>query len=155
MNSKHNSIGDLNKALDYLSLKKRKNLNGLIHDQVRDFFINNLKIIDKRLEFVDSELRTVGGTIDIIAKDKENIFYLIEVKTSLSKYPIGNIGPINQLLTQQKGLQYTFSLFTNIKLNLKLIVVEYVRDKKLALITFASGSGKIERLSEIDLDVDE
>ncbi len=124
-----------------------------MHNQVRDFFIENLEVINEGLEFIEKELRIVGGDIDIVAKDKE-AFYLIEVKTRLSKYKRSSKGPLRQLLKQKAGLRRIISIFTNEKLNLKLIIIEYVRDRSKVLVKYINSSGAIERTKDLNLKVD-
>tara|TARA_Y100000031_G_C8195231_1_gene373377 strand:+ start:359 stop:733 length:375 start_codon:yes stop_codon:yes gene_type:complete len=124
-----------------------------VHNQVRDFFIENLEVINEGLEFIEKELRIVGGDIDIVAKDKE-AFYLIEVKTRLSKYKRSSKGPLRQLLKQKAGLRRIISIFTNEKLNLKLIIIEYVRDRSKVLVKYINSSGAIERTKDLNLKVD-
>lgn len=152
MNSNTN-INVLDKALEFLSLKHRKNYKCRIHDNVRDFFIKNLELINEGLGFIEKELRIVGGDVDIVAKDKE-AFYFIEVKTRLSRNLRGDKEQIRQLLKQKDGLQHIISMFTNKKLNIKLIVVEYVRDVNRAVVKYINDFGKIESIKELDLKVD-
>ena len=114
MNSNTNT-NVLDKALELLSLKHRKNYKCRMHDQVRDFFIKNLEIINEGLEFIEKELRIVGGDVDIVAKDKES-FYFIEVKTRLSRNLPSSKEQIKQLFKQKEGLQHIVSIFTNKKL---------------------------------------
>jgi hypothetical protein len=88
-----------------------------------------------------------------VAKDKE-AFYLIEVKTRLSKYKRSSKGPLRQLLKQKAGLRRIISIFTNEKLNLKLIIIEYVRDRSKVLVKYINSSGAIERTKDLNLKVD-
>jgi len=129
-------------------LKQERNHKCKVHDKARDFLIDNLDVINKGLKFVEKELRVVGGDIDIVAK-KGDSFYLIEVKTRLSCNTIGSEDPIKQLLRQIKGINHITSMFTNKVANIKLIVVEYIRDKKEAIVRNISDSGKIERTRKI------
>ncbi|MDP7180207.1 MAG: YraN family protein [Candidatus Woesearchaeota archaeon] len=146
--------GVLDKALAVLNSKRQKNHNGKVHDEVRDYFIDNLHIIKEGLKFLEKELRVVGGDVDIVAKDDKN-FYLIEVKTQLSRYNIrGNQNAIAQLLKQKKGLERMVSMFTNKKLHLKLIFIKYERDTKRIQVNFVNGHGKVERSVRFNLRVD-
>ncbi len=152
----NSKVHGLEKGLNFLSSKYKRNYKGMIHDEVRDSFIKNLESIKEGLEFVEKELRVVGGTIDIVAKNKNNEeFCFIEVKTGLSRYYTkSNKENAKQLLKQKEGLEHTVSIFTNKKVNIKLILVEYMRDTKKVVVTSFNDSGKIENTKEFILKDD-
>ncbi len=146
-------ISDSDMAQVLSILKRKKNYKNRVHNEVRDFVIKNLNIITEGLHFVDKELRVAGGDIDIVAK-KGQTFYLVEIKTRLIRHNADTKGNIAQLLGHMQGLNYTLSLFTNCKVNIKLVLVEYARDVGKFAIKYISNSGKIEGTKKIDLKVD-
>lgn len=149
MNSNTNKTGVLDKALAFLSSKHKKNYKCKIHNKVRDFFIKNLDIVGSGLKFVEKELRVVGGDIDIVAK-RGRIFYLIEVKTMLSSSIGSRKEQVKQLLRQRKGLKHIISIFTDKKVIIRLIIVEYVRDTGKVIVKNISNS----RIRKFNLKVD-
>ena len=139
----------LDKALNLLSSKHRRNYKQKLHEEVRNYIIKNLGLIKRGLEFVEKELRVFGGYIDIVAKDDRS-FYLIELKTCLSKYFSKDIKwKAKQLLKQKNGLQHVASLFLDKELDIKLLLVEYLRDIKKLQIKTIDDSGNITELSEV------
>lgn len=141
--------GALDKALDLLN-SKRKNYNQKIHDNVRDYIMNNLWIIDNGLVPLEKELRVMGGSVDIVAKDDK--FYLIEVKTRLSRNSSRSTGvEAGQLLRQKAGIRHSISLLTGQKPAIKLILAEYIRDTRRMIINVVEGSGKMKLIKEISL----
>ena len=153
MNSNINTkTGVLDKALDLINFKRKRNYKCRIHDEARDFFIENLHLIKKGLIFLDKELRIVGGAIDIVAKEN-NVFYFIEVKTALSKHTKPGMG-CGQLLQQKEGLQHIVSMFTDKRPNIKLMLVEYIRDIRKVLVKSVNDSGKVVNVREFFLKGD-
>ncbi len=149
----NNKISDTDKALILSNLERKKNYKGRIHDEARNFFIKNLEIIGEGLEFLDKELRVAGGDVDIIAK-KDQIFYLIEIKTRLSRNYVDIKRCIEQLTDQMKGIKYIISLFKNEDVKIKLILVDYVRDLGKTIVRYLSNSGEIEQIREMNLKAD-
>ncbi len=143
----------LDKAIAILNSKYKRNRKQKVHDEIRDYIIKNLDVIRTGLIFVEKELRVIGGYIDIVAKDK-NSFYLIELKTTLSQYSIGAKEGIRQLLKQKKGLKHILSLFTNKKINIRLILLQYTRDTKKLLVKELDDSGKSKLVKKISISGD-
>lgn len=150
-NDKNKEIRRLGEEIASTILKRKKNYKCKIHDKVRDFLIKNLYIIDEGLEFIEKELRVVGGDVDIVAK-KGKIFYLIEVKTRLSRNYADTTDQIAQLLIQMKGLNHIISMFTNEEVTISLMVAEYVRDKGELIVKNISKSGKINEVRSIGVE---
>lgn len=146
-------LSDLNKERILSNLKRKRNYKCRVHDEIRDFFIKTLYIIEEGLEFVDKELRVVGGDIDIVAK-KGQVFYLIEVKTSLSRYPTHTESQAYQLVRQMEGLNHIISMFTNKVVDTSLVIIEYVRDKERLMIKKIDKSRQVKGIREISLKVD-
>ena len=145
MNSNTDKTGVLDKAISLLSSKHKRNYKCKIHDKVRGFFIKNLELVGEGLEFVEKELRVVGGDINIVAK-RGQIFYLIEVKTKLSSSLGSRKEQIRQLLIQRRGLKYIISTFTDKEVSIGLIMVEYKRDTGNVMVRNISNS-KIKRFN--------
>jgi len=146
-------IRQLGEEIASITLKRRKNYKCRLHDKVRAFFIKNLDVISEGLEFIEKELRIVGGDIDIVAR-KGQTFYLIEIRTKLSHSKMGIKNKIAQLLGHMEGLNYIISTFTNEEISMKLVFVEYVRDKEKLIVRYISNSGEIENIRRLDLKVD-
>lgn len=89
-----------------------------------------------------------GSYIGIIAKDN-SFFYLIEVKTMMSKYNISRKWTAKQLLKQKEGLKRVVALFSDKPIQIKLILIEYIRDINKLLIKSIDDSGKIINFKEI------
>lgn len=53
--------------------------------KVEDFIIQNLRIIEDDLKFVERQVSVDGGRLDILAKDKNNVYTIIEVKVDEDK----------------------------------------------------------------------
>lgn len=147
------NVSSLDRAIKFLSSHYKRNIRGMIHDEIRDFLITKLDVIKEGLKFVTKELRVEGGCVDIVAKDKE-AFYFIELETMLSKNLSKDKRKGEQLIKQREGLQYVISTFTNKKVDIKLILVEYLRDKHIALVKTVSDTGNIENIKEVCLKGD-
>lgn len=48
--------------------------------QLEDYLIENLELIEEGLEFIENQVQVQNGFIDILAKDKDGIYCVIELK---------------------------------------------------------------------------
>lgn len=144
MKSKTNfKVNELDGNTNFVACIYRKNYKVKIHDKIRDFFAKNLDLIKPGLKYISKEFRIIGGWVDIVAKENDT-FYFIEVKTMMAKY----YGKFNkkksdQLLKQKKGIEYIISTFTGHKVDIKLIFVQYLRDRRIAVVSAVDNDGKI------------
>lgn len=155
MQSKTNfKVNNLNGTIDFAGHLYRKNYKVKIHDKVRDFFAKNLDLIKPGLKYITKELRIVGGWVDIVAKDNDK-FCFIEVKTLISKYyGMYNQKKSHQLLKQKNGIEYIISTFTGHSVDIKLLFIQYLRDKRIAVISTVDNDGRISAEKYISLEDD-
>lgn len=50
--------------------------------ELEDYLVNHIDIIEKDLVYIDRQVKIDGGVLDIIAKDKNNNYVVIELKTN-------------------------------------------------------------------------
>lgn len=89
-NKNHNpfkrSLEETLKAnIDAYKLKGSKTTTYITEEQLEDYIVKNIELIEKDMKYIGRQVEVPGGRVDILAKDKYNNICVIEIKINEDK----------------------------------------------------------------------
>lgn len=115
--------------------KKSTSTSYISEEKLEDYLIENLHLIEEGLTYIKRQFEVPGGTIDILAKDKNGVFCVIEVKIKDDKsiiwqtihYPssIKSMYNVNEVRMITVAPEYNISIYNALKMSGNVEIFQY------------------------------